>query len=152
MDVKVLLVEKSWPLENFLDHGKTLARGKLVNQGKIWALWKIYWSKKNLFLWKNLGSWKTSSKDKSFLVVKSWLVESFLEQGKCWWQQRDSKQQPLTLKTKTQPFTQTDQIGLWETPLIQKKYSCAKIFACGKLPWSRKNLGLRETFLIKKKS
>lgn len=164
MDVKVLLVEKSWPLENFLDHGKTLARGKLVNQGKIWALWKIYWSKKNLFLWKNLGLWKTSSKDKSFLVVKSWLVESFLEQGKMlvtatgfettttYFENQDSTIYPnwpdwlVGNSLDPEKIFLCKNLRLWKTSLIQEESWFArnflnqeKILTCGNVLWSWKN-------------
>ena len=84
MDIKSLLVGKSFPMQNFPNQGKILPWGKLPwswknicfwsnslfkkksllaenvpNQGNIFAFGKFPWSRKRLCLWKNFSLWKT---------------------------------------------------------------------------------------------
>ena len=70
MDIKSLLVGKSFPMQNFANQGKILPWGKLPWRGKIFASEIIPYSRKNHCLWKT-----------SLIKGTSVLLENFPDQG-----------------------------------------------------------------------
>ena len=109
-------------------------------------------SMENLCLWKNLFFWKTS-----LIKEKCDLVANFLDRGKifasekfpwlrksfCLWKTSLIKKKSLLLENITDQgniFGYGKNVSCGQLINQGKILICVKLFACGKFPWSMKNL------------